>query len=105
MPLAIALLRVTFGLLFLANGLAKLPGLTDLNYAPFPGFLIGYDGARNSLASDTSNHPIGLYKDFVDNVIVAHYRPFGVALTATEIGVGALLVVGAFSALRHSSAS
>ncbi len=97
LPLAIALLRVTFGLLFLANGLAKLPGFEDLNYAPFPGFLISYDGARNSLASDTSNHPIGLYKDFVDNVILEHYTPFGVALVASEIGVGALLIVGAFS--------
>ncbi|MEO8538141.1 MAG: hypothetical protein ABI577_00255 [bacterium] len=91
------LLRVTFGLLFLANGLAKLPGFEDLNYAPFPGFLISYDGARNSLASDTSNHPVGLYRDFVNDVILKHYAPFGVALVATEIGVGLLLVGGAFS--------
>lgn len=98
-PLAILLLRVTFGLLFLSNGLAKLPGLEDLNYAPFPGFLISYDGARNSLASDTDGHPIGAYRDFVDNVIIEHFGPFGVALVATEIGVGVLLIVGAFSSV------
>ena len=97
MPIAIALLRVTFGLLFLANGLAKLPGMEDVDYIPFPGFLIDYDGARNSLASDTSDHPIGLYRDLVDNVILAHYTPFGVGLVVSEIGVGLLLVVGAFS--------
>ncbi len=98
-PLAILLLRVTFGLLFLSNGLAKLPGQEDLNWAPFPGFLISYDGARNSIDSDTNGHPITIYRDFVDDVIVAHYTPFGVALTATEIGVGVLLIVGAFSSL------
>ena len=96
-PLAILLLRGTFGLLFLANGLAKLPGFEDLDYAPFPGFLISYDGARNSLDSDTNGHPVGLYWDLVDNVILEHYELFGPALVATEIGVGVLLLAGAFS--------
>lgn len=96
-PLAIMLLRVSFGLLFLANGIAKLPGFEDLNYAPFPGFLIGYDGARNSLASDTNGHPVGFYKEFVDNVVLENFGLFGPLLVATEIGVGLLLVVGAFS--------
>lgn len=96
-PLAILLLRVTFGLLFLSNGLAKLPGFEDLDYAPFPGFLISYDGARNSLNSDTSGHPVGLYRDLVDSVILENFGIFGSALVATEIGVGVLLVVGAFS--------
>lgn len=96
-PLAVALLRVTFGLLFLSNGLAKLPGLEDLDWAPFPGFLIGYDGAENSLRSDTRNHPVGLYKDVVDEVILDNFMPFGVALVVSEIGIGVLLVTGAFS--------
>ena len=96
-PVAITLLRVTFGLLFLANGLAKLPGLEELDYVPFPGFLISYDGARNSLDSDTNGHPIGLYRDLVDNVILENFGFFGAVLVATEIGVGLLLLAGAFS--------
>ncbi len=96
-PLAMMLLRVTFGLLFLANGVAKLPGFEDLDYAPFPGFLISYDGARNSLDSDTNGHPIGAYKDFVDTVVLENFDFFGPLLVATEIGVGLLLVAGAFS--------
>lgn len=96
-PLAILLFRVTFGLLFLSNGLAKLPGFEELDYAPFPGFLISYDGARNSLDSDTDSHPIGLYRDFVDNVIIENFAPFGAALVVTEIGIGILLVAGIFS--------
>lgn len=96
-PLAILLLRVTFGLLFLSNGLAKLPGLDDLNYAPFPGFLISYDGARSSLDSDTNEHPIGLYREVVDEVILENFELFGGALVVTEIAVGVLLLAGAFS--------
>ena len=98
-PLAILLLRVTFGLLFLTNGLAKLPGLEGINYFPFPGFLIGYDGARNSIAADTQGHPIGLYRDFVENVILENYQFFGGALVLVEIGVGLMLVFGAFASL------
>ena len=97
--LAMFVFRLGFGLLFLANGLAKLPGLKNINYIPFPGFLITYDGARNSLTADTSSHPIGLYKDIVDNVILAHYAPFGVGLDATEIGIGLMLVFGVSASL------
>jgi uncharacterized membrane protein YphA (DoxX/SURF4 family) len=96
-PLAIALLRVTFGLLFLSNGLAKLPGLDDLDYAPFPGFLIDYEGAENSLEHDSSNHPIPIYRDFVQDVMLENFTPFGVALVIVEIGAGTLLLLGAFS--------
>ncbi len=97
--LAILLLRVTFGLLFLSNGLAKLPGLDGLNWAPFPGFLISYDGARNSLASDSNSNPVRAYKELVDNVVLENYAPFGAVLVAGEIGVGLLLVAGAFTSL------
>ena len=88
---------MTFGFLFLANGLAKLPGLEDLDHVPFPGFLISYDGARNSLDSDTNGHPVGPYRDLVDNVILENFELFGPALVVTEIGVGVLLVAGVFS--------
>ena len=97
--LAILLLRLTFGLLFLSNGLAKLPGMEDLDWAPFPGFLISYDGARNSLDSDSNSNPVRAYKELVDNVVLENYAPFGAGLVAGEIGIGLLLVVGAFSSL------
>jgi uncharacterized membrane protein YphA (DoxX/SURF4 family) len=93
------LLRLTFGLLFLANGLAKLPGLDGLDYAPFPGFLISYDGARNSLRADTEDHPIGLYETVVDEVILEHYAPFGAGLVLSEIGIGLMLVFGVAASL------
>ena len=94
---AIAFLRVGFGLVFLTNGLAKLTGWDGIH--PFPGYLIDYDGARNILHANTSSHPVGLYKDVIDNVVLDHYTPFGIALTATELFIGLSLVSGAFSSL------
>lgn len=99
LPLSILVLRVTFGLLFLTNGVAKLPGLEDINYAPFPGFLIGYDGARNSLDFDTRDHPIPIYRDVVETVVLDNYTPFGVGLVVLEIGMGVALIAGAFASL------
>src|SRR5688572_30534930 len=78
--LAILLLRLTFGLLFLSNGVAKLPGLESLDWAPFPGFYIDYDGAKNSLDSDSNSHPIGLYRNLVDDVLLEHFGLFGAGL-------------------------
>lgn len=98
-PLAMLILRVTFGLLFLSNGIAKLPGLAGVDYVPFPGFLISYDGARNSLDSDTRDHPVGIYRDVVENVILDHYTPFGVGLVITELAMGVMLISGAFASL------
>lgn len=99
LPLGIALIRVTFGLLFLTNGLAKTAPFEDVNYFPFPGFLIGYDGAKNSLEFDTRDHPIGPYRSLVEEVVLEHYTPFGVAVVVTEVAIGLMLLFGAFASL------
>ncbi len=91
----IALLRVGFGLVFLTNGLAKATGWDGIH--PFPGFLIDYDGAKGILAYDVQSHPVGPYKDFIDNVVLENYTFFGVLLTITEISIGLMLVTGAFA--------
>ncbi len=91
----IAFLRVGLGLVFLTNGFAKATGWDGIH--PFPGFLIDYDGARNILSSDTQTHPVGIYKDFIDNVVLDNYTFFGVMLTLTEISIGIMLVTGAFA--------
>lgn len=64
----IALLRIGFGLVFLTNGLAKATGWDGIH--PFPGFLIDYDGAKDILAFDVQTHPVGIYKDFIENVVL-----------------------------------
>ncbi len=91
----IAFLRVGFGLVFLTNGIAKVTGWDGIH--PFPGFLIDYDGSKGILASDVQTHPVKVYKDFIDNVVLEHYTLFGVLLTMTEISIGVMLVTGAFA--------
>jgi len=91
----IALLRVGFGLVFLSNGIAKAIGWDGIH--PFPGFLIDFDGAKNILAFDVQTHPVGVYKDFIDDVVLENYTFFGVMLTVTEISIGVMLVTGAFA--------
>jgi uncharacterized membrane protein YphA (DoxX/SURF4 family) len=91
--LGMMILRVGFGLVYFTNGLAKLPGFSN-KIAPFKGFLIDRDGARSILESDSSGHPIGLYRDFVENVILANWGFFGTLVTVTELFIGICLILG-----------
>lgn len=91
----VALMRIGFGLVFLTNGIAKVTGWDGIH--PFPGFLINFDGAKGILAFDVQTHPIGPYKDFIDNVVLENFTFFGVLLTITEISIGLMLVTGAFA--------
>ncbi|MBI2761095.1 MAG: DoxX family protein [Chloroflexi bacterium] len=89
----LALLRIGFGLVFLTNGIAKLPGVGN-KIPPFKGFLIGRDGARSILDSDTIGHPIGIYRTLVEDVILANWNIVGTLLTVTELFIGVCLVLG-----------
>lgn len=91
----IAFLRVGFGLVFLSNGLAKATGWDGVH--PFPGFLIDFDGAKEILRFDVQTHPVGPYKDFIEDVVLANYTLFGVLLAITELFIGVSLITGAFS--------
>ncbi len=94
---AVAFLRIGFGLVFLTNGLAKVAGIPDLSI--LPGFLIDRDGAEGILRSNTSEHPVGVYKDVIDNVVLENWDLFAVLLTAAEIFIGLSLVLGAFASV------
>ena len=94
--LGMAIIRTGFGLVFLTNGIAKLPGQWD-GIHPFPGFLITRDGARRILAADTETHPVGAYKSLIDDVVLANWGIFGSLLTVTELTVGVLLILGLFT--------
>jgi uncharacterized membrane protein YphA (DoxX/SURF4 family) len=91
--LGMTIIRVGFGLVFLTNGLAKLPGFGN-KIPPFEGFLIDYDGARSILDADTSGHPVGIYRDLVEDVILANWGFWGPLLTATELFIGVTLILG-----------
>jgi uncharacterized membrane protein YphA (DoxX/SURF4 family) len=91
--LGMTIIRVGFGLVFLTNGFAKL-GSQENTIPPFKGFLITRDGARSILGSDTGGHPVGFYKDFVDNVVLDNWGFWGPLLTASELFMGICLILG-----------
>ena len=75
MQVAIAVLRVFWGLVYLTNGLAKLvPGL---GHVPGGFFLIDADGARRILEHEAAHHPVALYHDLVFNVLLPNWSLFG----------------------------
>lgn len=94
--LGLTIIRVGFGLVFLTNGVAKLPGQWD-GIHPFPGFLITRDGARGILAADTQTHPVAAYKRIIDDVVLPNWDFFASLLTVTELLVGVLLILGLFT--------
>ncbi len=91
--LGMTITRVGFGLVFLTNGLAKLPGF-DNTIPPFKGFLIDRNGARSILESDTSGHPVGVYRDLVEELVLANWGFWGPLVTATELFIGVTLILG-----------
>lgn len=91
--LGMTIIRVGFGLVFLTNGFAKL-GDQQNTIPPFKGFLITREGARSILAADTGGHPVAIYKDFVDTVVLGNWGIWGPLLTAGELFMGICLILG-----------
>jgi uncharacterized membrane protein YphA (DoxX/SURF4 family) len=96
--LGMTIIRVGFGLVYLTNGLAKLPGFGN-TIPPFKGFLIDRDGARSILDADSQGHPVGIYRDLVEDVILANWGFFGSLVTVTELVIGICLILGIFTPL------
>jgi len=97
MALAIAGLRIGFGLIYLTDGLAKLTGFGGIH--PFPGFLITGSGARGIIIHNVQTHPVHLYRDFILQTVVPNWGLFGTLVTAGELFVGICLVLGILSPL------
>ena len=101
----IAVIRIFFGIILLANGLAKLePSLGRIDLGPYHANLITRDGARNILNFEVNERRIregapqgtqvpGL-KPFVNNVVLANWGFFQWVVVLVEVGAGLLLVLG-----------
>lgn len=90
----LAVLRIFFGVILLANGLAKLVPFVDVSVGPYDGFLIDRDIARAILVEHGAATELPLLPTIVDEVLLANWGVFQWLITALEIGVGALLIVG-----------
>src|SRR5919112_3825963 len=100
-----AVIRIFFGIILLANGLAKLePSLRRIDVGAYHANLITRDGARGILNFEVNERRIregapqgtqvpGL-KSFVNNVILAHWGIFQWLVVLVEVGGGLLLILG-----------
>lgn len=100
-----AVIRIFFGVILLANGLAKLdPTLSRVDVGPYHANLISRDGARSILNFEVNDRQIrkdapkgtqvpGL-KPFVNGVILARWDLFQWVVVAIEVGAGLLLILG-----------
>lgn len=98
----LAVIRILFGVTFLANGLAKLFELHRIEFGPYLANLINRGDARFILDAEVNRnarHQLPLVGRIANDVVLAHWGLFGWALTAVEITAGALLLAGLASRL------
>jgi len=100
-----AVIRIFFGIILLANGLAKVePALGRIDLGPYHANLITRDGARSILNFEVNERRIregapqgtqvpGL-KSFVNTVVLANWGVFQWVVVLVEVGAGLLLVLG-----------
>jgi uncharacterized membrane protein YphA (DoxX/SURF4 family) len=100
-----AVIRIFFGIILLANGLAKLePALGRIDIGPYHANLITRDGARGILNFEVNERRIregapqgtqvpGL-KPFVNDVVLANWGILQWVVVLVEVSAGLLLVLG-----------
>ncbi len=101
----IAILRIFMGLVFFANGLAKVePELGRIDVGWYHGNLVTQNGARQILNFEVNDRqvregaPRGTkvpgVKWIANEVILEHWNVFKWLVTLTELAVGAMLILG-----------
>ena len=102
-PLALgrglAAFRIFFGIILLANGLAKLLGFRDVELGPYRAFLIDRPESRSILDFETNRRggdgtEVPGLKALVNDVILPNYDVIQWLVTSLEVGAGLALVFG-----------
>jgi uncharacterized membrane protein YphA (DoxX/SURF4 family) len=88
---ALAGLRIFFGVVFLANGAAKL--IPAIVHTPL-GYLIGADGALAVLRAEVAQHPLAPYRDLMSSLVIDNWSVVAPGLAMFEVIVGILLIAG-----------
>jgi uncharacterized membrane protein YphA (DoxX/SURF4 family) len=90
----LAALRIFVGLILLSNGLAKLFSFRNIEIGPYRSFLINREEARSILAGEARKNELPGIPELVNDVMLANWGFLQWVVTAIELGVGAMLVVG-----------
>jgi len=95
MARGLAVLRIFFGIILFANGLAKLLSFSSFTIGPYSANLVNLPITRAILATDGGQRTqVPLVNGLVNDVIVPNWGFFQWVITAFELGVGALLILG-----------
>ena len=101
MAQALAALRIFVGAILLANGLAKLVGITTITIGPYQAnlidreatrFILRFEGLENKANGGPGTEVPGL--EPVIRFLLDNFDVFEWLITAAELGIGALLVLG-----------
>jgi len=95
----LAALRIFMGIVFFANGFAKVTGERVLDIGWYLGVLIVRGEARNILDFEVNQRnrtgtQVPYLKEVVNDVILPNWDTFQWVVTYTEVGVGLLLILG-----------
>lgn len=90
----LAALRIFVGVIFFANGLAKLFAFRNIEIGPYRSFLINRDEARSILEGEASRNELSFVQSIVNDVLLPNYGWLQWVITFVELGVGALLIIG-----------
>jgi len=90
----LAALRIFFGLIFFANGLAKLFGFRSVEIGPYRSFLINREETRGILEGEAARNELGFVTTIVEDVLLPNFGWLQWVITFVELGVGALLLLG-----------
>ena len=90
----LAVLRIFFGVIFFANGLAKLFAFRTVEVGPYRSFLINREETRGILEKEVARNDLPLIPGLVNDVLLPNYGWLQWVATFVELGVGALLILG-----------
>ncbi len=95
----LAALRIFVGIIFFANGFAKLTDERVVEIGWYSGVLIVRDEARNILDFEVNKRNqtgtrVPYLKDVVNDIILPNWDSVQWVVTYTEVGVGLLLILG-----------
>ena len=93
----LAALRIFVGLIAFSNGLAKLLSFREIDVGPYFGTLVDRPEARGILEGEASRNDLPLIPNIVKDVVLPNYDVLQWLVTFTELGTGALLLVGLLS--------
>jgi uncharacterized membrane protein YphA (DoxX/SURF4 family) len=93
----LAALRIFVGVIALSNGLAKLFSFSMIDIGPYSGTLVDRPEARGILEGEAARNDLPLVPSIVNDVVLPSYDVMQWLVTFTELGTGALLILGLLS--------